>query len=543
MTPSKKQFRDPIYGYIQIDTEIVHCVIDTDIFQRLRDVVQTSYSPLYASAVHNRFVHSMGVYHLGTILTNSLRNQRENLDEIENLEQYFRVFELACLLHDVGHAPFSHIGEMYYLDKGDRSELHKEICHLTGDDTLRKEIESEDYKAAAHELMSVIVALKQFPEQLPDPKYKGFFARCILGYPYVSEITELKSFLNCMISFLNSAVIDVDKLDYLIRDAFITGYDAVNIDYVRLLNHILIKKGEGGHYHVLYAKGAISVIENVVYAHDAERKWIQNHPVVQYEIYLLQDIFGTLIAKYFDSRKLPYDLLTPAGQKISDGYSVSLLSDSDVNFLMKNMSQNPSVKEYFSRKDRRHPLWKSEAEYRAFFSIGINDETITSMVEAIEQMCKYLLNLTGSSRIDKEALEACDKDILETEKYAQESKQEDVRKNLQSKREHRAWLKIFEDFAGEQGIPLDFVMISASRFNSGFVKEAFGNLKIDFPGLNGPCNFKDVTNVLSAKAPAQEKFFYFFYRKDPSDEERRVDLKRLASMLSIKALGDAYQKQ
>lgn len=59
-----KRLKDPIYGYIDIDDDIIDYIIDTATFQRLRTIIQTSYAPLFASAVHNRFVHSLGVYHL-----------------------------------------------------------------------------------------------------------------------------------------------------------------------------------------------------------------------------------------------------------------------------------------------------------------------------------------------------------------------------------------------------------------------------------------------------------------------------------------------
>lgn len=57
-----KKLKDPIYGYISIPVEIIKNVVDTAVFQRLRRIVQTSYTPLYSSAVHNRFVHSIGVF-------------------------------------------------------------------------------------------------------------------------------------------------------------------------------------------------------------------------------------------------------------------------------------------------------------------------------------------------------------------------------------------------------------------------------------------------------------------------------------------------
>lgn len=57
---SSKRLKDPIYGYIEIPLQYMNNIIDTSVFQRLRRIIQTSYSPLYSSAVHNRFVHSIG---------------------------------------------------------------------------------------------------------------------------------------------------------------------------------------------------------------------------------------------------------------------------------------------------------------------------------------------------------------------------------------------------------------------------------------------------------------------------------------------------
>ena len=71
-----KRFKDPVYGYIHVSEKYIN-IIDTAVFQRLRRVIQTSYAPLYSSAVHNRFVHSMGVYHLGEIAINTVV---ENVD-------------------------------------------------------------------------------------------------------------------------------------------------------------------------------------------------------------------------------------------------------------------------------------------------------------------------------------------------------------------------------------------------------------------------------------------------------------------------------
>ena len=62
-----KKIKDPIYGYVKIPVEYMEEIIDKAELQRLRRILQTSYSPLYSSAIHNRFVHSIGVFHLGSM--------------------------------------------------------------------------------------------------------------------------------------------------------------------------------------------------------------------------------------------------------------------------------------------------------------------------------------------------------------------------------------------------------------------------------------------------------------------------------------------
>ena len=141
-----KKLKDPIYGYISIDSFIVENIIDTAEFQRLRGITQTSYAPLFSSAVHNRFVHSLGVYYLGTLVATNIIEYLKKEEKIEQLDRCIEIFQLACLLHDLGHAPFSHTGEDYYLDNGDRKELHAKIVSLTKDNDLKAEISSRNYK-------------------------------------------------------------------------------------------------------------------------------------------------------------------------------------------------------------------------------------------------------------------------------------------------------------------------------------------------------------------------------------------------------------
>ena len=534
-----KRFKDPIYGYIDIDENIIQNIVDTAGFQRLRSVIQTSYAPLYSSAVHNRFIHSLGVYHLGSVVAENLSDNREQYPEIEDIDRILYIFELACLLHDVGHAPFSHTGEAYYLENGTRDLLHNTIIELTEDSDLAEEIAGKNYKAAPHELMSVIVALREYGVLFKDKEEKSFFARCIIGYSYVKKADLRHSFLNCIISLLNSSVIDVDKLDYLIRDAYLTGFDTVSIDYIRLLQSVKLRK-EGEKYQIVYAKSAISVIENVVYAHDAERKWIQNHPVVQYETYLLQTAIEGLEDKYGKSNLFSYEALTEDGIKISENTRVSLLSDADIIFLMKNLD-NDAAREYFRRKDRRHPLWKSEAEYKAIFSKGYTDQIFEIVENSLEGLCKYLNYVCKSQEINPKALAACRRDVENAQKMCDAvqtpDKKENFEKIIADKKKNLMWLEALKQFADEQNIDFDFVILKANQFNSGFAKEAFAKIQIEFSSLKEPCYFEKVTNTLKAEKSSREKFFYLFYRRTGDTE---INLRKLAVILGTIAMKETF---
>ena len=533
-----KRFKDPVYGYIDIDETIILDVVDTPGFQRLRNVIQTSYSPLYTSALHNRFVHSLGVYYLGCIVTENIMRREKEYEGIKGIGRYLKIFELACLMHDLGHAPFSHTGEDFYLENGKRTSLHNTVIKLTEDKDLGAEINSKNYKAAPHELMSTIVALKDYGFLFKNKDEKSFFARCILGYPYAVKNGLKYSFLNCIISLLNSTVIDVDKLDYLMRDAFTTGFDTVSIDYVRLLQSIRLIKEEQT-YSVVFDKSAISVIENVVYAHDAERKWIQNHPVVQYEAYLLQRAVEALKNKYHDVDLFSYDALTESGIGISENYRVSLLCDADITFLMKNLNSD-FVKEYYNRKSRRHPLWKSEAEYKAIFDEGYSDKIFEIVVNGLEGLCKYLNFVCKSQEIKEETLNACKKDIEEAEKFKEMTPENKINmeRTIAEKRKHMQWMQVFQEFAVEQNIPFNFVILKENQFNSGFAKEAFTKIQILFDFGQKPCYFGKVTNALKADKSSGEKFFYLFYKRE--NKEKKVDLKELAVKLGTIALKEAF---
>lgn len=540
-----KRLKDPIYGYIQIPMTYMTGIVDSATFQRLRRIIQTSYSPLYSSAVHNRFVHSLGVYHLGTIAAETLCREIALCVEDfpkQTLGEISKTFLLACLLHDVGHAPFSHTGERLYLDgagNSSYSQIHTELSEAVGVESFKKDIPTNSNEAAApHEIMSAIVGIRAFPEYISSAGQRDFFARCITGYKYTEQTLE-SSLKNCFISLLNSKVIDVDKLDYLIRDAYITGFNTVSLDYIRLLQAITIQ-GENNTWQIAYYKDAISVIENVVYAHDAERKWIQNHPVVLYECYILNHIFQHLNnCLNTDKDKLfSYDSLTIEGHVLKDGIRVSLLCDDDIVYIMKNVKQCKSdlTIEYFQRSKRRHPIWKSEAEYEALISqVMGGGNSMEAFEHAMTATASYLAGTTDTWTVNDSTVEKLESDLKELN---EKKLDEDTREaQMNDKRAALKLVKCLIEFAGRYNLAHDFVIIEASQFNSGFAKPDFSKTPVIFNSSSDEVvetDFATVAKPLQSNRPGRKKFYYLFYRrqKDNEDIDKGELCKKLAREFS-----------
>lgn len=223
-----KQIKDPVYGYIEVKPRHI-TLIDSAEFQRLRNIRQTGYASLYPSALHNRFVHSLGVFHLGKKAINCLRvnietDLRDDFDSWLNWDGIKETFLLSCLLHDIGHSPFSHTGESFY----NASTIFEDELHdLIQSSAFDKDVKNEG-TGKPHEAMSAIIGITLL-ENMEYNFDKEFFARTIMGVEYSSTEEEYQ-IRNCLINMLNGSLINVDKLDYLIRDAYVTGYSTIKID-------------------------------------------------------------------------------------------------------------------------------------------------------------------------------------------------------------------------------------------------------------------------------------------------------------------------
>ena len=256
----EKRILDSVHGYITIPEDLCDNIIDTPFFQRLRRVEQTSCRVLFPSARHDRFIHSLGVYHLGTKIVESVnRNCEELPDNFKNVEDNYII---ACLLHDVSHTPFSHTFEEFY--DNDTNNLAETLAKVLGSEEFNKDRVDREWKAAPHETMSAILAVTCFPKYVKAPDFDlELIARMIVGFKYSNSD---KSFENAFIELLHSKILDADGLDYACRDAAMAGYSTSTIDVERLLDEIYVvkDKDDGDQYKVCFSNKAINEIEFVL---------------------------------------------------------------------------------------------------------------------------------------------------------------------------------------------------------------------------------------------------------------------------------------
>ena len=108
-----RSVRDPIYGFIRLTGQEAD-IVATPVFQRLRGIRQLAFANLvYPVALHTRFEHTLGVFHVTSLMTQVCR-----LDE-----EHARIVRLSALVHDLGHGPFSHVSEGALEIFADREKL------------------------------------------------------------------------------------------------------------------------------------------------------------------------------------------------------------------------------------------------------------------------------------------------------------------------------------------------------------------------------------------------------------------------------------
>lgn len=183
---------DPIHGYIELE-KIFKQLIDTKQFQRLRRIKQlgTTYL-LFPSTTHTRFEHSLGVFYLAGEYAKQL-----NLNEQEK-----KTLQAAGLLHDIGHGPFSHVIETIFEDE---------------------DIEHEDLSIRKIKSDPISSILKNNGVKLQEVE------KLILGKGKLGSII--------------AGGVDVDRMDYLIRDSYYSGVAHGTIDRDTIIRAAELREG------------------------------------------------------------------------------------------------------------------------------------------------------------------------------------------------------------------------------------------------------------------------------------------------------------
>jgi HD superfamily phosphohydrolase len=209
----KKIINDPVYGFITIRSELIFDIIDHPYFQRLRRIKQLGLTDLiYPGAHHTRFHHAIGAMHLMTGALENLRNK-----EVEISDDEFEAAQIAILLHDIGHGPFSHALEYSLLEEIN----HEEISKL------------------------IIMELNK--------NYNGRLEMAL----EIFNGTHKRAFLHQLVS----SQLDIDRMDYLMRDSFFTGVSEGTIGAERIIKMLDVKDNK----LVVEEKGIYS-IENFLSA-------------------------------------------------------------------------------------------------------------------------------------------------------------------------------------------------------------------------------------------------------------------------------------
>lgn len=374
-----KRILDTVHGYIMVSDELIKNIIDTPAFQRLRRIEQTSIRSVYPSARHDRFIHSLGVYHIGSLIVDHLRKEEEANDywgeTSNNMSVIYNSYLVACLLHDVGHAPFSHTFEKYY---GQKKDLARKLADEVNSDNFTSDLEQvralDDPNF--HEYVSAYLAHHEFGEAISRLYLDSeFIVRMITGIFYVAD-KDNHQIHNCFISLLHGKVIDADRLDYACRDVWASGYSTSSIDLRRLISALHIKRNDDKDYVVCFEANSLNEIEGVLNVKDFQMRYVINHHVVNHEQWLLRQAAEKLALKLFPNEENGYDALGKIINinaltdeiKIYDGHlKIHNLSDDDLIFLMKQFDDNEYYKQWSSRQYNHVALWKSPDEFYHFF--------------------------------------------------------------------------------------------------------------------------------------------------------------------------------
>ena len=207
-----KLFNDPVHGFIEVPTGLILQLVNHPYVQRMRRIRQLGLTSLvYPGAVHSRFSHVLGAMYLMQQALNTLRSKG-----VEITDHEYEQAQVAILLHDIGHAPFSHALEFVLLDGYHHETIGRAVMARLNDELGGR----------------ITTALQIFEGSYPKP------------------------FLHQLVS----GQLDTDRLDYLMRDSFFTGVQEGIVGTDRILKTLNVFEGQ----LVVEEKGVYSIEKLII---------------------------------------------------------------------------------------------------------------------------------------------------------------------------------------------------------------------------------------------------------------------------------------
>ncbi|MBN1763133.1 MAG: HD domain-containing protein [Methanomicrobia archaeon] len=290
--------RDPLHGYIELD-ELASAIIDTVEMQRLRRIRQLGFSYLvYPGANHTRFEHSLGTYHLMNVLLNRLEVAKEEEQELL----------VAALIHDVGHGPYSHVTEPL-------------IKRLTGKG--HEDLESVLFAPAGERKKDTETTAPTVTEVVEEHHLD---MRKILSYikGEKNEGTRKRDLFRIL-----NGEIDVDKMDYLVRDSYYTGVAYGVVDNIRLIQGLGFFNDE----LVLTEKGILPA-EYLLFSRFLMHPTVYNHHTGRIAQLMLLNALDAFIESRSESGAVSEPKAYAAALRSMD--------DSEINIALRNAGGYPN---------------------------------------------------------------------------------------------------------------------------------------------------------------------------------------------------------
>ncbi len=348
MSIKVKIINDPVYGFIRFPEPELIRVIDHPMFQRLRGIKQMGLAQLvYPGAVHTRLAHSLGACHLMGKALDELKAKDITPDKDE-----CTAARLAALLHDIGHAPFSHSLE----------------------NTL---------VSVPHETLSRLIMHRM------DVEFGGLLQKAIAVFDH-TEATGAAGVSKYYLHQLVSSQLDVDRMDYLNRDSFYTGVSEGVIGYDRILQMLTVRDNE----LMVEEKGVYSV-----------EKFIIARRLMYWQVYLHKTVLG--------AEMLLINILKRAKELAQRG--IKLFSSPALNyFLYKNLSEDdfandPAHLDNFLQLDDSDimvsiKVWQTHEDkvlstlckmliLRKLYKVSLSSQSLASILEEKKKKIKAEMSL------------------------------------------------------------------------------------------------------------------------------------------------------